>query len=77
MVKEVHTTHKFGDKPYLGFEHVTLVPMCRKLVDPSLLTADEKQWLNDYHKEVFEKTKSFFEKDELTMTWLKRETQPY
>jgi Xaa-Pro aminopeptidase len=77
MVKEVHTTHKFGDKPYLGFEHVTMVPMCRKLIDPSLLTADEKQWLNNYHEEVLEKTKGFFEKDELTMTWLKRETQPY
>jgi Xaa-Pro aminopeptidase len=77
MVKEVHTAHKFGDKPYLGFEHVTMVPMCRKLVDPSLLTSEETQWLNDYHQEVFKKTKSFFEKDELTMAWLKRETQLY
>jgi Xaa-Pro aminopeptidase len=77
MVKEVHTTHKFGDKPFLGFEHVTMVPMCRKLIDPSLLTIEEKQWLNDYHEEVFAKTKNFFEKDELTMAWLKRETQPY
>jgi Xaa-Pro aminopeptidase len=77
MVKEVHTTHKFGDKPYLGFEHVTVVPMCRKLINTSLLTEEERQWLNDYHKEVFEQTKGFFDKDELTMAWLKRETQPY
>jgi len=77
MVKEVQTEHKFGDKPYLGFEHVTMVPMCRKLIDVTLLSDGEKKWLNDYHTEVLEKTKGYFEKDELTMAWLKRETQPY
>ncbi|KAI0431509.1 aminopeptidase-like protein [Xylaria sp. FL1042] len=77
MVKEVQTKHKFGDKPYLGFEHVTMVPYCRKLIDPSLLTAAEKQWLNDYNADIFEKTKGYFEKDELTLAWLKKETQPF
>jgi len=77
MVKEVDTNHKFGDKPYLGFEHVTMVPMCRKLIDEKLLTSAEKKWLNDYHAEVLEKTKGYFEDDSLTMAWLKRETQAY
>ncbi|KAF2457175.1 peptidase M24 [Lineolata rhizophorae] len=77
MVKEVQTNHHFGDKPYLGFEHVTLVPMCRKLVDVDLLTPSEKEFLNDYHAEVFEKTSPFFKDDDLTMAWLKRETEPY
>ncbi|KAK5631877.1 hypothetical protein RRF57_007591 [Xylaria bambusicola] len=77
MVKEVQTKFKFGDKPFLGFEHVTMVPYCRKLIDPSLLTAEEKQWLNDYNASIFEKTKGFFEKDELTLAWLKKETQPF
>ncbi|KAI0526346.1 aminopeptidase-like protein [Xylaria bambusicola] len=76
MVKEVQTKYKFGDKPFLGFEHVTMVPYCRKLIDPNLLTAEEKQWLNDYNADIFEKTKGFFEKDELTLAWLKKETQP-
>jgi Xaa-Pro aminopeptidase len=77
MAKEVETSHKFGDKPYLGFEHVTMVPMCRKLIDVTLLTEAEKQWLNEYHKEIFEKIKGYFENDPLTMKWLERETQPY
>ncbi len=77
MVKEVETSHKFGDKPYMGFEHVTMVPMCRKLIDVTLLTETEKQWLNEYHREVFEKTKDYFKNDPLTMKWLERETQPY
>lgn len=77
MVKEVETKHKFGDKPYLGFERVTMTPHCRKLVDASLLTEDEKTFINEYHQEVFDKTSKFFEKDSLAMTWLKRETAPY
>ncbi|KAI9700392.1 MAG: hypothetical protein M1836_002407 [Candelina mexicana] len=76
MAKEVKTSHTFGDKPYLGFEHVTMVPMCRKLIDETLLTQKEKQWLNDYHAEVIEKTKGFFKKDSREMRWLERETQP-
>jgi Xaa-Pro aminopeptidase len=74
MAKEATTNHKFGDKPWIGFEHVTMVPMCRKLTDVKLLEKDEKDWLNDYHKEVWEKTKGYFEGDEGTLKWLRRET---
>ncbi|KAF2184719.1 putative Xaa-Pro aminopeptidase P [Zopfia rhizophila CBS 207.26] len=77
MVKEIETMHKFGDKPYLGFERVTMVPYCRNLIDQSLLTDDEKAFINEYHKEVFEKTSGLFEKGSLAHQWLKRETQPY
>ncbi|KAJ4987464.1 xaa-pro aminopeptidase [Stagonosporopsis vannaccii] len=77
MVKEVETKHQFGDKPYLGFEHVTMTPHCRNLVDISLLTEDEKQFINAYHQEVFDKTSEYFKKDALTLEWLKRETAPY
>lgn len=76
MVREVKTEHSFGDKPYLGFEHVTMVPYCRSLIDTTLLTEEERKWLNDSHADIFEKTKGFFEEDPLTMAWLKRETQP-
>ncbi|KAG5930669.1 hypothetical protein E4U42_000009 [Claviceps africana] len=75
IVKEVLTDHCFGGKPFLGFEHVTMVPYCRKLIDVSLLSKDEKDWLNSSNAEIMNKTKAFFEKDELTMNWLKRETQ--
>ena len=77
MVKEVETKHKFGDKPYLGFEHVTMVPMCRKLIDVSLLSEVERDWLNSYHREVLEKTASFFKEDRRSREWLERECAPY
>ena len=78
MAKEVQLNHAFGEKPWLGFEHVTMVPMCKKLTDPKLLTADEKAWLNAYHREVWEKTHGFFDEGEengrRTLAWLRRET---
>ena len=76
MARPAETNHKFGDKPWIGFECVTMVPMCRKLMDVSILTPEEKQWLDDYHKKVWEKTSDFFKNDERTTKWLKRETAP-
>ncbi|KAL1967655.1 hypothetical protein VTN77DRAFT_2912 [Rasamsonia byssochlamydoides] len=76
MAREVETPHKFGEKPWLGFEHVTMCPLGRNLIEPSLLTEAEIKWVNDYHAEVWEKTHGFFTNDELTLNWLRKETQP-
>ena len=74
MAREAKTNHKFGDKPWISFEHVTMVPMCRELIDASLFDPEERDWLNDYHREVWQKTHSYFKDDERTTAWLKRET---
>ncbi|KAF4467576.1 xaa-Pro aminopeptidase [Fusarium albosuccineum] len=74
VVKEVKTKHSFGDKPFLGFEHVTMVPYCRNLIDTKLLTSEEKEWFNAYNAEVWDKTQGYFEGDGVTLAWLKRET---
>ncbi|KAL8667635.1 MAG: hypothetical protein Q9202_000490 [Teloschistes flavicans] len=76
MAKEAETNHHFGDKPWIGFEHVTMVPMCRKLIDGKMLTVEERSWLNEYHQEVYDKTKGFVEQDPRTLKWLERETKP-
>lgn len=41
-----------GERAMLGFETITLVPMDLRLVDVSLLTAAERDWLNRYHARV-------------------------
>ena len=79
LCKPKETAHKFGDKPWLGFECVTMVPMCRKLIDASLLDESEIEWLNRYHETVWQRTKGFFEGSEeadkkRALQWLKRET---
>lgn len=74
LVKEVKAKYSFGDKPFLGFEYVTMVPYCRNLIDTKLLTSEEKEWLNTYNEKVLEKTQGYFDGDDVTLAWLKRET---
>ncbi|KAH9041532.1 hypothetical protein EDB83DRAFT_2409469 [Lactarius deliciosus] len=42
IAREAQTPNNFGDKGFLGFEHVTMVPMGRNLIDVPLLSADER-----------------------------------
>lgn len=39
-------------KPFLEFETITLAPFDRALIEPSLLTGSERDWLNTYHARV-------------------------
>ncbi len=48
-----HSTTDFGD--FNAFETLTFFPIDKKAIDITLLTADEKEWLNNYHKTVYEK----------------------
>ncbi|BAU93568.1 aminopeptidase [Methylorubrum populi] len=41
-----------GDRPMLGFETLTLAPIDRRLIDPSLLAPAEVEWLDAYHARV-------------------------
>lgn len=43
-----------GEARFLRFENLTLCPIDTRLVDVKLLTADERSWLNAYHKAVRE-----------------------
>ena len=42
-------------KKILGFDNLTFVPIDTRLLDYSILTKPEKDWLDAYHAEVFEK----------------------
>ena len=42
-----------GGKRWLCFEELTLIPFDRTLIDKNLLSADELNWLYDYHGRVF------------------------
>ena len=41
-----------GVKPFLEFETITLAPFDRALIEPALLTAAERAWLDAYHARV-------------------------
>ena len=50
-----------------------MVPMDKRLIDTSLLDDKEIQWINEYHKEVWEKISPRLEKGGLAWKWLERE----
>lgn len=37
-------------EPYLGFEYLTKVPFCTKLIDVTILSTAERNWVNEFHK---------------------------
>lgn len=41
-----------AEREIMGFKELTLAPIDRRLVDVSLLTAEERDWWNDYHARV-------------------------
>jgi Xaa-Pro aminopeptidase len=59
-----------GDRRMLGFETLTLCPIERRLIEPSLLLDDERQWLDAYHARVLKELGGFLERGELE--WLKK-----
>ncbi|HBU96573.1 M24 family metallopeptidase, partial [Thalassospira lucentensis] len=63
-----------ADRKMLGFETLTFSPIERKLIDPELMNADELQWLNDYHAQVYALYADDLDEDHLE--WLQKATAP-
>lgn len=77
IVKNVEdTAYKLKDKKFLGFENVTMVPYCSNLIDSSLLTQREKDWVNEMNRQTIEKTRNLLQDDARALDWLKRNTEP-
>ncbi|MBE8220673.1 MAG: M24 family metallopeptidase, partial [Alphaproteobacteria bacterium] len=55
----------------LCFKTLTLVPIERRLIDPTMLAPDERVWLNAYHKRVAAEITPHLP-DAATKRWLKR-----
>ena len=63
--------NEFGT--FLGFEPLTYAPIDLNCIKPELLSAQEKEYLNSYHKLVFEKLSPHLNKEE--KEWLKDNTK--
>lgn len=59
---------------FLGFRPLTLAPFEKAAILPEMLNKNEKLFLNDYHKLVYDKISIYLTEDE--KIWLKKETQP-
>lgn len=65
------TETEFGD--FLNFETITYCPIDTRLIEPSLLTQVEIDWLNDYHSQVYAELKDRV--DGAALEWLTERTQ--
>jgi Xaa-Pro aminopeptidase len=63
-----------AEREMLCFETLTLAPIDRNLVEPSLLTADEIAWLDAYHARVRETLTPLVDPE--TARWLAEATRP-
>jgi Xaa-Pro aminopeptidase len=62
---------QFGE--FLQFETLTLCPIDMTPVILSMLTPQEKAWLNDYHQRVYDKISPFLNEEECD--WLRSATK--
>jgi Xaa-Pro aminopeptidase len=63
-----------AEREMLGFETLTLAPIDRNAIEPTLLTADEKAWLDAYHARVRETVTPLVDNE--TAAWLAEATRP-
>lgn len=58
---------------FYKFEIITFCPIDTKAIDTTMLSNEEREWLNEYHKNVFNKLSPYLTKEE--KDWLKEATQ--
>ena len=57
----------------MGFKEFTLCPYELRAINKELLNSEEIQWINDYHKKVFNTLSPYLNEDETA--WLKNATK--
>ena len=63
-----------GGQSWLQFDPLTMIPFDRRLIDSQLLQPNELQWLQNYHRRVWEEISGYLQGRDLE--WLKEACQP-
>ena len=58
---------------FMYFEPITYVPFDLDAIEPSIMTAEDKKLLNDYHAKVYEMISPYLDEEE--KEWLKHYTR--
>ena len=73
---EVLVVEKDEENNLLGFENLTFVPYERNLIDMDLVSNDFKKYIDDFHKQCWDKLSPLLKNDEKALDYLKRKTAP-
>ncbi|PVU88274.1 hypothetical protein BB559_005637 [Furculomyces boomerangus] len=76
IVVDKETPHNYGGTKYLTLESVSRCPIQTKPIMPSLMEPKEMEWLNNYHKLVWEDISPHLKEDSYEYEWLSRNTTP-
>jgi Xaa-Pro aminopeptidase len=63
-----------GERPMMAFETLTLAPIDQRLIEPALLTTEERGWIDAYHGRVFAELAPALDDD--VRAWLQAATAP-
>jgi len=76
LVRKVETPLNKTTTEYYGFEHVTWVPIQTKLMDTSIMTPVEMDWVDTYNRECLEKVGPLLKSKPQALAWLEKEAKP-
>eukprot|EP01061_Rhynchopus_euleeides_P024164 TRINITY_DN39027_c0_g1_i1.p2 TRINITY_DN39027_c0_g1~~TRINITY_DN39027_c0_g1_i1.p2 ORF type:complete len:606 (+),score=274.77 TRINITY_DN39027_c0_g1_i1:61-1878(+) len=74
LVVKAETKYRFLDKQFLTMRPLTMAPLEARLIDPSLLTDAELDWVNAYHRTVL-KALSEADSDASFLEWLAKKCE--
>jgi len=73
LAKEI-TPNAMTGLPMIAFETVSYAPIDKAVIKSSLLSAEEKTWLNSYHAQTYEKLSPYLSSED--KAWLLEKTKP-
>ncbi|RCH93560.1 hypothetical protein CU097_005660 [Rhizopus azygosporus] len=74
-IENVLHVQKSRFEHFLGFEHLTFLPLGSKMMDSQLLNSEEIDWINRYHSDCRNNIEPFLG-DSKALAWLEKETEP-
>lgn len=75
-IEEAGTEFRFGGATFMCFKDLTLVPIQTKMINPDLLTQQDEEWMDNYHKQVLEAVSPRLQDKPEVLAWLQRNTAP-
>lgn len=61
---------------FYGFENITLCPYDKNLIDVNLLSGGDREYIDAYHKRVYDVISGSLNDDEESLEWLRNATSP-
>ena len=71
IVREADTEFRFGGMSYYGSERLTVCPIQKKMMAVESMTKEEIDWVNAYHRQVWEAVSGRLEGDAEALAWLR------